>query len=143
MGENHLTITDGRQTIEYTLGEESLIAVPPENPPAGPPVVVEFDLQWADLDKAVKAMNVLGLQHLAINGAGGHVVLRAVDRKNRAKDHYKIYVGETDKEFETFLDKDNLLVLAKDYRLQVSEGLVRFVNPAVTYWIAAAAPVKE
>ncbi len=131
----HLKASAGKQSVNFTLADASLITAAPESF-VPPDPITEFKLSAEEFQKALKAMSVMGLSELRIRNDEGKIVLEAIDSNNKSKDTYRSEVGETDKPFNVRLAKDDLTLLNKEYSVGVGEGMVSFVSKDVAYWIA-------
>jgi hypothetical protein len=141
-GDTHVEISDGRQRIDYTLGaeSESLIAAAPDKTPPFPKPDFEFDVGIEDLQKALKAISVLGLSELAIEVKDERVLLRGADRKNKAKNVYSAVVAEAPGVADrvSYLLKDVLIMLPRNYRVGMHKTVTRWSAENLVYWTANA-----
>ena len=89
-----------------------------------------------------KALAILKLPDLIINGDGKKITIQAVDMKNPSGDVYKVEVGKTDKTFNAVFKPENFAVLSKSlttsYEVEVSDrNFAHFSADDLEYWIAA------
>lgn len=128
---------DKRKTkINYTSPD--VLHKPPKKDLVLPSVDVEFNLTQDNLNKALKAMGVLGLPEIHVVGDGENLILRAADHKVKEGGNYHdIVVGTTDKKFTAIFDAANLKLLPGDYVVSISkQNITMFVGKDVKYWIA-------
>lgn len=136
----HLTIKDGRQTVNYTFAELSTITVPPDKTPVIDKPEIEFELTAESLLRVQKAMGVLGLSEMSVFGDGQKILLKAVDSKKSANDNFAIEVGETSHTFNMIFKAENIKMLPGAYDTKISsKGIAHFKSDLVEYWIATEA----
>lgn len=135
-----LEVFSGKQRVRYTYADASLIVTPPEKELVFPDPEVQFDLTSEDLNAALKALSIMSLPEICINGDGQSLEVQAVNSKNPSADVYSISVGSTDKTFQSYIKTENLKFLSKDYHVSVSsKGIVKFEAPDLTYFVASEA----
>lgn len=138
--DNYLEVFSGKQRVRYTYADASLIVAPPEKELTFPEPEVEFDFKADDINSVVKALSIMSLPEICITGNGKSLEVQAVNSKNPSADVYSITVGETDKNFRSYIKAENLKFLSKDYKVSVSsKGIVKFSAPDVTYFVASEA----
>ena len=125
------------EEVTFPFSEPALIIQPPEKDIVFPEADVTFKLANDTLKQALKAASVIGSSQLAITGDGTTVRLEGIDVKNPSSNSYKIIVGETTKKFRVIYQLENLLVMPRDYDVQISsKGLSHFKATDIEYWIA-------
>ena len=134
-----IQVTNDRQFIDYILGDRSLIKAVPDKDPNVPAAVAEFDLKWADLATALKAVSLLDVPNVIMSGDGSKITLSVADPKNSSKDKYRVIIGESSVKFSTKLLKTSFKMMPRDYRVSAHEAYAKFESPDVTYWLPAAA----
>lgn len=140
--DRYVTISGGNgKKINYTFAEESTIKTPPEKEILLPTVDVSFRLTDETFKEVVRALNVLGLPEIAVNGDGSTVTMKAIDSKNPSGDTYDVAVGHTDKTFNVIFKSENITkILPGDYEVSISsKGLSYFKGGETEYWIAIEA----
>lgn len=140
-GEKQLRIVSGRQSVNYTYADPSMIVSPPEREIVFPGAEVEFTISQQDLQKLVRATGVLQLKSVVVIGNGEKINIAAASAKNPSADSFSIEVGDTDKSFEIFYSTENIIrLLSAEYSVKISkEGLTQFVSTNVEYFMASEA----
>lgn len=135
--EKKVVISQGRQKINYTYADESVIVTPPDKELVLPSEDAKFNIKAEQLNTVIKAINVMQLPEMAIVGDGSEIFLQAVNSKNSLSDVYSVAVGETNLTFNALINADKLKLLSKDYDVTVcAKGMARFETTDLTYWIA-------
>lgn len=138
-GDNSVKITDsdGNRSITYHYTDASLITVAPEKDLILPSIDAQFKLTNKDVQDVTKALGILGLPEIAIEGDGSNIILQAVDNKNQSSNQYRIIVGQTSNTFKAFFKPENLKIIAADYEVKLcSKGFSHFKSDDVEYFIA-------
>lgn len=140
-GSKFVTISSGKQRVNYTYADPSMIASPPSKPVKFPESEVEFTLTASALEKVVDAVSILQVPEIAIVGADGIISLRAMDSKTPTSDVFSCDVGETDSDFKVIFQKDNLKFISADYKASITtKGICRFeTEDDLTFWVATQA----
>jgi len=137
LGESQVVIKQGKQSVAYTYADPSMIVAPPEKEINFPAPDYSFNLTATDLAKTLRAVNVMQLPEIAIEGNGSEVSIKGVNSKNSTSDAFSILVGESDKKFKMVLRVENLKMINQDYTVDVSfSGITRFTSPTVVYHVA-------
>ena len=135
--EKFVTIRSGKQRVNYTYADPSMLVVPPTKEIKFPETEVEFDLTAADLVTIQKAGSVLQAPEIAIVGEDGVLSIRAVDSKNSTADVFSVDVGEAATDFSVLFKPENLKLVPGDYKVAVtSKGIAKFETSDITFWIA-------
>lgn len=138
--EKFVTIASGKQRVNYTYADASMISVPPSKSINFPDPEVEFTITSDQLSTISKAGSVLQMPEVAIVGQNGVISIRAVDSKNSTADVFSLDVGECDKEFQVIIRPENLKLIPAEYRVSLTMvGISRFESDNLTYWIATEA----
>jgi len=136
----YLTISDERQTVNYTFADLSTITIPPARTPVVDGAEINFDLTAEALLRAQKAMGVLGLAELCVHGNGEQILLKAVDSKKTGSDSFAIQVGTTNHNFNMIFKAENIKLMPGSYQTAISSrGIAHFKSDVVEYWIATEA----
>ena len=142
VSDSNITIQDSGKSLNYTLASESALNFPLTKDPNFPKADIKFTLNNEILKEVEKALAILKLPDLIINGDGKKITIQAVDMKNPSGDVYKVEVGKTDKTFSAVFKPENFAVLSKSltssYEVEVSDrNFAHFAAEDLEYWIAA------
>lgn len=130
-------ISSGRSRVGYTFASESAIITPPDRDINVPDPEVSVNVQWADIEKVIRAASVLQLAEVAFKGDGEHVRLAAIDSKNPTADVFDVVVGTSENHFEMIIKTENLKLMPKDYAVELSsKGMAHFKSDNIQYWVA-------
>jgi hypothetical protein len=133
-----IKIFSGRQSIDYTLAEPSMIRSAPDRDINMPSADVEFDIKGEELASVLRSMSILELKELAVMGDGEKIYVKAVNPKNPLSDAVSIVVGETDKQFKAYVKQENFKLINTDYNVKITfKGMMQWTSKDITYWIAA------
>jgi len=140
IGEKQCTIQEGDNKLIYTYCEENSIKLPPPSDPKLPSVDVQFTLTVDMMSKLKKALSVLSLSEIGVEGKKGKLYLKAFDSKGAVTDEFKIDIGKTDKNFIVVFKAEYVKLLPYDYEVSISsKGISHFKNDEAEYWIAIEA----
>jgi hypothetical protein len=135
--DKYVTISAGKQRVNYTYADPSMITAPPSKNINFPDPEVEFTLTSDQLSTISKAGSVLQMPEIAIVGEDGTISIRAVDSKNATADVFSLDVGECDNDFKVILRPENLRLIPAEYKVSLTTvGISRFESENLTYWIA-------
>lgn len=144
--EKKIKITDGnsRRTVNYTLAEEAVLAIPKVNDPAFPEGEIKFKLKIDEIKEIEKALSILGGSSITVCNVNGKICIQCNDLKDPNSDVYNIEVGETNKEFKAIFDPTKFSVLSKnltnEYDVDISsKGFAHFKTENLEYWIVLEA----
>jgi len=142
VSDSNITIQDSGKSLNYTLASESALNFPLTKDPNFPKADIKFTLNNEILKEVEKALAILKLPDLIINGDGKKITIQAVDMKNPSGDVYKVEVGKTNKTFSAVFKPENFAVLSKtltsSYEVEVSDrNFAHFAAEDLEYWIAA------
>jgi len=146
--EDFVTISSGKQRINYVYASESMIAYPLRSEIVFDDIVVEFDLTNEQLSKLKEAGSILQMPMISFIGDEGTLSVRAVNPKTPSADMFSMDVGETDKNFKIFFKPENFKFIKDNYRVTVGDGVVKFATIdkysglPLTYWVATEAKTK-
>ena len=139
LGESSITLSDGKNSIDYRYSDPSVITAPPEKELTLPSQDVCVTLTEDQLESVKKAAAVLQIPDVSLIGDGEKIYLTVRDKKNTGSNSYKIAAGETDSVFQFNMKVENLKLLAGDYDVIISaKNLAFFTNHGrpVSYYIA-------
>lgn len=138
-GENQLTLRSKNSKVNYTYASPEVIVASPYKEIELDDVVASFDLPYSVLTNLTKGASVMKLTDIVIIGEGGDIVIKAINTKESTSNDYTVTVGKSDAEFRIGIKVENLRLLNRDYRVEVpDQGLVKFSDDNVTYWVAAS-----
>jgi len=141
-GEKQVKIVSGRQSVNYTYADPSMIVAPDPNKDINFPAAdVEFSISQEELQKVVKASGVLQLPEIAVTGDSHHITVTATNSKNPSSDVFSIEVGTTDKTFNMIFKVENIIkLISSNYDVMISsKGLSKWSTNNVFYYIATEA----
>jgi hypothetical protein len=142
-GENSVVVSSDGKKVSYTYADPSLIVSPPEKDIDLGTNIIEINLTGPQLNNALKACGVLGLDQIALVGEGGKIYVRATNVKNPSSDNYDIEVGTTNEEFMAVFLVENMKLIITDYKIILSrKGIAHFKSNDVEYWIPAESSSK-
>jgi len=139
LGDESLTITNGRARTNYRYAKAELIQAPPAKDINLPSSDVAFTIEADALKSALRAAGVLGLPEIALVGRDGTAYLSAIDSRNQGSNSFEFPVGNADVSYMMVFKIDNLKLLDRDYEVKVSsKGISHFKSTTgdVEYWIA-------
>ena len=138
--DSYVTIFSGKQRVNYTYADPSMITAPPSKNVNFPEPEVEFTLTSDQLSTISRAGSVLQMPEIAVVGEDGIISIRAVDSKNSTADVFSLDVGECEKDFKVIFRPENLKIIPAEYKVSLtSVGISRFETDHLTYWIATEA----
>jgi len=135
-------IESGRQSVNYTYADPSMIVAPDPNKSISFPVAdIEFSISQEDLQRVVRATSVLQLPDIAVIGDGQKITITATNSKNPTTDIFGIEVGETDKTFSMYFEVSDIIkLISADYNVKLSsKGLSQWKSTNVLYYVAMKA----
>ena len=139
LGDNSITIGDGKKSIDYRYSDPSVITAPPEKELSLPSEDVCVVLTEDNLEAVKKAAAVLQIPDVSLIGDGERIYLTVRDKKNTGSNSYRVDVGETGDVFQFNMKVENLKLIAGDYDVIISaKNLAYFTNHGrpVSYYIA-------
>lgn len=135
--DKYVTISSGKQRVNYTYADSSMINAPPSKEITFPDTEFEFILTSEQLATISKAGAVLQMPEVAIVGEDGVISIRAVDSKNSTADVFSLDVGECDKDFRVLLKPEYLRFIPAEYKVSITtRGISQFETNKLTYWVA-------
>ena len=141
-GDRQVTIVSGRQSVNYTYADPSMIVAPDPNKDINfPAAEIEFSISQEELQKVVRATGVLQLPDIAVIGNQQTITVTATDSKNPTTDVFSVEVGTTDKNFNMIFKVDNIIkLISGNYDVKISSrGLSKWSTNNVVYYVATEA----
>jgi gp45 sliding clamp, C terminal len=141
-GDRQVKIVSGRQSVNYTYADPSMIVAPDPNKDINFPAAdVEFSISQEELQKVVRASGVLQLPEIAVTGDNHHITVTATNSKNPTTDVFAVEVGETDKSFSMIFKLENIIkLISGNYDVKISSrGLSKWSTGNVMYYVATEA----
>ena len=141
-GEHQVKIVLGRQSVNYTYADPSMIVAPDPNKDINFPAAdVEFSISQEELQKVVRASGVLQLPEIAVTGDSHHITVTATNSKNPTTDVFSVEVGETDKSFSMIFKVENIIkLISGNYDVKISSrGLSKWSTGNIMYCVATEA----
>ena len=141
-GNHQVKIVSGRQSVNYTYADPSMIVAPdPSKDINFPAADIEFSISQEELQKVVRASGVLQLPEIAVIGNGQTITVTATDSKNPTTDVFSVDVGTTDKTFNMVFKVDNIIkLISGNYDVKISSrGLSKWSTNNVIYYVATEA----
>ena len=107
-------------------------------------VLAEFDLPQQTLSSVMKALHVLQLPSIVIEGDGEKVKMSAIDVGHPTSNKYEVEVGTTEHVFQSVIKGERIKVLPEDFKVTVNTNHVAyFKGDGVEYWVAGDPPKKK
>lgn len=141
-GSHQVKIVSGRQSVNYTYADPSMIVAPDPNKDINFPTAdVEFSISQEELQKVIRAAGVLQLPEIAVTGDSHHITVTATNSKNPTADVFSVEVGDTDKSFNMIFNLDNIIkLISGNYDVKISSrGLSKWSTNNVIYYVATEA----
>ena len=138
-GDKQVKIESGRQSVNYTYADPSMIVAPdPNKSITFPDADVEFSISHDELQRVVRATSVLQLPDIAVIGDGQKITITATNSKNPTTDIFGIQVGDIDKSFAMYFDVSDIIkLISADYNVKISsKGLSQWKSNNVLYYVA-------
>jgi hypothetical protein len=139
LGRDSITITDGKNSIDYRYSDPSVITAPPEKELNLPSEDVCVVLTEDYLEAVKKAAAVLQIPDVSLIGDGENIYLTVRDKKNSGSNSYRVEVGKSEDVFQFNLKVENLKLISGDYDVTISaKNLAFFQNHSrpVSYYVA-------
>ncbi len=138
-----MTISQGKQKVNYTYADASLLILPPEKAIKFPVSDVSFTLTTAMFSQLQKMSAALSVEDLAVVGDGKTISLKVYDKKNPTGNKFELDTEtSTSDEFTINFKMDKLKLFAGDYGVDISSKKIsRFAHAGgkLTYLIAVEA----
>lgn len=116
-----MTIKQGKQKVNYTYADSSLLIVPPSKAVKFPVSDVSIDLSAETLSKLQKMSAILAAEDLAIIGDGKTITLKVMDKKNPTSNAFELDTDvPTSDTFQFNLKMEKLKLFAGDYKIDLS-----------------------
>jgi hypothetical protein len=138
--DKYVTISSGKQRVNYTYADASMFVTPPTKSINFPDPEVAFTLTSEQLSTISKAGAVLQMPEIAMVGEGGVISIRAVDSKNSTADIFSLDVGECDNDFRVIFRPENMKLISAEYKVSLTDqGISKFETDGLTYFVATEA----
>jgi len=141
--ERQVRIISGRQSVNYTYADPSMIVAPDPNKEISFPETaeIEFSISQDELQRVVRATGVLQLPEIAVIGNGHTITVTATNSKNPTADVFSIEVGTTDKTFSMYFKVENIIkLISNNYDVKInSRGISKWSNEKLTYFVMTEA----
>jgi len=144
LGGKKAQIKEGRAVIGYTFAEPALMTKAPAKGLKAGDEVATFELKADQLTSLQKAMSILNLQDVIIEGIGGKLYLKGTDLKSSSSSGYEYELGDADSDFSAIIKEEYLRLMPGTHNVAVTERYVRFnhIEKNVTTWIGVDAKSK-
>ena len=142
--EKFMRIKQGKEYVDYFYADPSLIVTPGDKklPPGN--VVAQFDLPQQTLSSVLKALHVLQLPSIVVEGDTENVKMCATDVSNPTSNKYEVEVGTSEHAFSSVFKGERIKVLPEDFNVTINANHVAyFKGTDVEYWIAGDPPKKK
>lgn len=142
--DSHLTVSHGSQSVNFRFADKNSIVAPPDKKLTLPNPEISFQLPATTYHNVMKALGVLQLPEVAVQGDASGIYLATVDSKNSSSNTYRVQVAESNGcTFDMIFRADNLKIMNTDYEVQISSrGISHFKGDGVQYWVATEANSK-
>lgn len=133
-----VTVKEGKYSTVY-YGAEPEILTYPEKSIKFPDSDIDFNVASSDIEKALKAANVLGCSTFTFEGDSEKIYLVVSDPAVEGSNSFKLEIGDTDKEFKANIKIENIKFLQMDYEVSLSKKkIARFSSDEgkIIYYIA-------
>lgn len=144
--DEYLQLQSGSQKVKYFYSSPSVIVSPPDREIKMPKVDIEFKLWEEDLEKILKASNIMKLKNLSItpsttSPSGIVTVMNKSSTGSNVGNRLEIEVEMENftesTSFNNFISIDLLKVIPANYTVSVVHGkLAKFESENLTYYIA-------
>ena len=137
LNEKVAVIRSGKQKVNYTFCDKTMIVTPPEKDLNLPEAQIAFELTQENLQSLLKAASVLQSPNILVVGKEGNISVQATNIDNTTSDVFSLEVGETSKTFSVVLKTESLKLLPATYQVSIGSGYVKFDNDTLSYTIAS------
>lgn len=140
--ERQVIIKSGRQTVNYTYADPSMIVAPDPNKDINFPTAdIEFSISQEELQKVIRAAGVLQLPDIAVTGDREKISVTATNSKSPTTDVFSVEVGETSNQFNMYFDVPDIVkLISNSYDVKIStKGLSQWKTNNVLYYVAVKA----
>ena len=99
---------------------------------------IEFDLTAETYQTLMKALGVLQLPEVAIQGDSTGIFIATVNTKNPSSNNYRVQIGPANgHDFNLVFRSENLKIIVTDYRVKITQrGFAHFESDIVEYFVA-------
>jgi hypothetical protein len=142
--EKYMRIRQDKEHVDYFYADPSLIVTPGDKKLPIGDVVAEFELPQQTLASVLKALHVLQLPSIVIEGDGETVTMCATDIGHPTSNKYEVEVGKSEHTFQSVIKGERIKVLPEDFKVTVNTNHVAyFQGDSVEYWVAGDPPKKK
>ena len=136
--DNCVVISSGNQHVEFRYASKDLIEYPPNKKITLPSVDVQFTMTSSLYQNVMKALGILQLSEIAVQGDESGIYVATVDSVNVSGNSYKVRVAEPNGHtFNLIYRAANLKFMPQDYQVQISSrGFSLFDGGDLQYWVA-------
>lgn len=143
LGKKSMTIKQGKQKVNYTYADESLLITPPEKGIKFPAPDITFTLKDVLVAKILKMAAILTADDMSIIGDGKKLTLKVYDKSNPLTNEFELDIDSTitDK-FTVNFKIEKLKIYPGTYTVDISnKKIAKFTNDsmALVYYIAVEA----
>ena len=141
-GDTQVKIVSGRQSVNYTYADPSMIIAPDPNKDISfPGADIEFSISQEELQRVVRASGVLQLPEIAVIGNGQTITITATNSKNPSTDIFSVEVGTTDKTFNMIFKVENIIkLISSSYDVKItSRGISKWLTGNMIYFVMTEA----
>ena len=141
-GDTQVKIVSGRQSVNYTYADPSMIIAPDPNKDISfPGADIEFSISQEELQRVVRASGVLQLPEIAVIGDGRSITITATNSKNPSTDIFSVEVGTTDKTFSMIFKVENIIkLISSSYDVKItSRGISKWLTGNMIYFVMTEA----
>jgi len=141
-GDHQLKIISGKQSVNYTYADPSMIVAPDPNKDINFPAPdIEFSISQEELQRVVRSTAILQLPDIAVTGDGATILVTATNSKNPTADVFSIEVGTTDKSFNVVFSVEHIIkLISANYDVKISSrGLSQWKSDKILYYVATEA----
>ena len=132
---------DGKQKLRYVKGSENLVTSYFEKVLRLPSEEIEIEIDGKKLKAVMEAALSLSLDYIGFKANNGKIYFSAFKRNNGSGEdtnEFSIEVGETDKTYNMFYQKERLKILNGDCKFVISapSKISRIQNDGTEFWIS-------
>ncbi len=137
---NQVIIQSGAYEVSYTYSASQLIKQPPTDEIEMNGNLIEFSITSENITTLMHAASILQLPDFAFTCVDGVISACAINHEDTTSNIYKherLAYFENQPDFIAIIRIENMLMMLQDYNVSISsDGIVRFANDKLTYWIA-------
>ena len=116
-----MTISQGKQKVDYIYADEKLLVTPPTKGITFPPADISFQLSDVVLSKLLKMSQILKAEDFAVIGDGEKLTLKVLDIKNPSCNAFEIDTEcESSEVFQANFKIERLKLMPGVYDVEIS-----------------------